>query len=110
MEIKKQAIEIHDEVMPFMEDLRKVRKQLMAEADSLISSDSIKAVAFNEAAAAISTANEGMMQWMRDFEPEFDGTDEEAIQYFKDQKVAIEKVKEDMLGSFEKGKGLLEVQ
>ena len=109
-EIKNQAIEIHDEVMPLMGDLRRVRKDLMLMADSIVTSDSLKASALGELATDIADANEGMMQWMRSFEPEFEGTDEEVIQYFKDQKASIEKVKEDMLESLESGQKALENQ
>ncbi len=109
-EIKNQAIEVHDEVMPLMGDLRRVRKELMLMADSTVSIDSLKAETLTAAVTNIANANESMMQWMREFEPEFEGTDEEVIKYFKDQKVAIEKVKEDMLSSLEKGKELLEDQ
>ena len=106
-EIKNQAIEIHDEVMPLMGDLRRVRKDLMLMADSIVTSDSLKASTLSELATDIADANEGMMQWMRSFEPEFEGTDEEVIQYFKDQKSSIEKVKEDMLESLENGEKAL---
>ena len=109
-EIKNQAIEIHDEVMPLMGDLRRVRKDLMLMADSIVTSDSLKASTLGELATDIADANEGMMQWMRSFEPEFEGTDEEVIQYFKDQKASIEKVKADMLESLESGQKALKNQ
>ena len=107
-EIKNQAMEIHDEVMPLMGDLRSVRKDLMLLADSIVVSDSIQAAQLGEAASEIADANEGMMEWMRNFEPEYEGTHDELLQYFKDQKIKVEKVKEDMLESLASGEKALE--
>ncbi len=109
-EIKNQAIEVHDEVMPLMGNLRSVRKDLMLIADSISTSDSLKASILNEKAAEIAAANEGMMQWMRNFEPEFEGSEDEKIEYFKGQKISIEKVKVDMLEALDSGQKVLENQ
>lgn len=107
-QLKDEVIAIHDEVMPKMGELRNVRKQLMLQADSLMESDSVRAAVLTTAANDIAAANEGMMQWMRNYEPEFEGTDEEIKQYLEDQKIAIQKVKDNMLGSVAKGKEVLE--
>ena len=74
-------------------------------ADSLMTTDSTKAAMFIELASDISMANEGMMGMDARFEPEFEGTDEEIQQYLEEQKVAVQKVKNNMNGSLEKGKG-----
>ncbi|MEP1035216.1 hypothetical protein [Ekhidna sp.] len=105
--LKDEVIAIHDEVMPKMGELRKTRMTLEALADSLMESDSTRATMFGSLASDISNANEGMRQWMRAFEPEFEGTEEERMKYFKEQKVAVQKVKEDMNGSLAKGKEAL---
>lgn len=100
--LKSEVIAIHDEVMPKMGELRKVSKELRqaAEADSTKQS-------WIETADEISEANESMMVWMRGFEPNYEGTDEEVIAYLQDQKVKIEKVREAMNGSLAAGKSLL---
>ena len=105
--LKDEVIAIHDEVMPKMGELRKTRMALESLADSLMTTDSTKAAMFIELASDISMANEGMMEWMRAFEPEFEGTDEEIQQYLEEQKVAVQKVKDNMNGSLEKGKEAL---
>lgn len=102
--LKDEVIAIHDEVMPKMGELRKTRIALEALADSLMQTDSTRAMNINSLASDIASANEGMMQWMRAFEPDFEGTDEEIKQYLEEQKVAVKKVQEDMIESLESGK------
>ena len=106
--LKSEVLSIHDEVMPKMGELRRTRKDLLFRADSLMETDAERAAMLTTVADEIDAANESMMQWMRAYEPEFEGTDEEIRQYLEDQKVAIQKVKDDMLGSLKKGKKVLE--
>ncbi|NQZ78835.1 MAG: hypothetical protein HRT61_22375 [Ekhidna sp.] len=103
-DLKDEVMAIHDEVMPKMGDLRKTRMMLESIADSLIVVDSIGAVNLRNLASEIDAANEGMMQWMRAYEPDFQGTEDEVRKYLENQKTLISKVKEDMNGSLAKGK------
>ncbi len=105
--LKDEVIAIHDEVMPKMGELRKTRMALESLADSLVETDSTRASMLNSLASDISAANESMMTWMRAFEPEFEGTDEEIQQYFEEQKIAVQKVKDDMNESLDSGKEAL---
>ncbi len=105
--MKDVVISIHDEVMPKMGELRRTRRNLMLQADSLAEKDSIRISLLNIAASEIEVANEAMMEWMRSYEPEFEGTDEEILQYLEEQKVGIEEVKEAMATSLKKGKKVL---
>lgn len=106
--LRDEVIAIHDEVMPKMGDLRKVRKSLEAMADTL-ATDSLNLADVEEMrvlAKEIEDANESMMAWMRQFEPGImeDGTPHgEVMAYLKEQKEAIDKVKKDMLESLSKG-------
>ncbi len=106
--LRDEVIAIHDEVMPKMGDLRKVRKSLEAMADTLATDSMMLADAEKIRALAkeIEDANESMMAWMRQFEPGImeDGTPHgEVMAYLKEQKEAIDKVKQDMLESLSKG-------
>lgn len=105
--VKKEALDIHDEVMPKMGELRRTRKDLMLQADTLMEVDSSRAQMLLEASDEIATANESMMDWMRNFEPEYEGTEEEILDYFTKQKVLIEEVREAMNESLEKGNKML---
>ncbi|WP_425392686.1 hypothetical protein [Ekhidna sp.] len=106
--LKDEVMAIHDEVMPKMGELRRARKDLLLQADSLMESNPDRAAMLTTVADEIADANESMMQWMRAYEPEFEGTDEEIKQYLEDQKKAIQEVKEQMNGSLAKGQEILE--
>ena len=106
--LKDEVFEIHDAVMPKMGDLRRVRKALMLQADSLQVSDSVRVNVLLNASDKIADANESMMDWMRNFDPNFEGTDEEILNYLNEKKASITKVKEDMLGSLAEGQAILE--
>ena len=106
--LKDEVMAIHDEVMPQMGDLRRTRKDLMLQADSLMASDSVRATELNDLASKIEGANEGMMQWMRAYEPDFAGSDEEIKNYLEAQKLSIEKVRDEMKKSLADGKNALE--
>jgi len=106
-ELKDAVMAIHDESMPKMGELRKIRRNLMLQADSLKVSDSTRAVVLLVTAEEIAAANEGMMDWMRNYEPEYTGTKEEILFYLGEQRKSIQKVKEDMEKSLIKGKEML---
>ena len=101
--LKRVVLAIHDEVMPKMGELRRTRKDLMLLADSIANIDSLKAADLTSLADEIGAVNEGMMQWMRGYEPEFEGTEEEVKVYLEAQRKSIQKVKEEMEGSLAKG-------
>lgn len=104
--LKDQVMDVHDEVMPKMGELRKTQKELLALADSS-AADSLVAAKFSQLASEIDNANESMMAWMRNFDPNFEGTPEEVEKYLQDQLKSIEEVKSDMLSTLEEGKKAL---
>ena len=93
--------------MPKMGALRRVRKDLMLQADSIVELDSAKAQMLNGLANDIGNASEGMMQWMRAYEPDFEGTEEELRAYFEEQKQAIQEVKNQMESTLAMGEKAL---
>lgn len=102
--LKSEVMKAHDEVMPRMGELMKTQKALKLKADSVSVFDSLASVSYLKLASDIDAANESMMNWMRNFEPNFTGTEAEVLQYYTDQKKAIDQVKADMLNSLEAGK------
>ncbi len=105
--LKSEVLFLHDEVMPKMGALRRVRKDLMLQADSIVELDSAKAQMLNGLANDIGNASEGMMQWMRAYEPDFEGTEEELRAYFEEQKQAIQEVKNQMESTLAMGEKAL---
>lgn len=102
-DLKNEVLAIHDEVMPKMGELMSTRKTMLQVAEELMDTDSLRASKIIGLADKIDSANQGMMQWMRSYEPDFEGTEEEVRAYFETQKIAIEKVKSEMEGSLEEG-------
>lgn len=107
-DLKKEVMALHDEVMPKMGELRRTRKDLMLQADSLMQSDPERAAMLTTVSNNIADANEGMMDWMRNYEPAFEGTEDEIMIYLEEQKKSIQKVKEAMESSLAKGQEVLE--
>jgi ABC-type lipoprotein release transport system permease subunit len=102
--LKEEVLAVHDEVMPKMGELRKVEKALK----KLLDEESIEmAEEYQAASENLASANESMMVWMRGFDPNFTGSEEEIERYLYEQLAAIKQVKEDMIGSLEAGKKLL---
>tara|TARA_B100001245_G_C22732061_1_gene355331 strand:- start:252 stop:662 length:411 start_codon:yes stop_codon:yes gene_type:complete len=104
--LKEKVMMVHDEVMPKMGELRKTQKELLVLVDSS-AADSVVAAKYQELAREIEVANESMMNWMRNFEPDFAGTPEEVEEYLQGELEKIETVKSDMLKSLEEGKKAL---
>ncbi|MEO9802299.1 MAG: hypothetical protein ABJF04_03580 [Reichenbachiella sp.] len=95
---------LHDEVMPKMGSLRALAGQLSQNADSLaldtLSDNGTQVNEMRELSKKLKDANEGMMEWMRQFEQAEEGTPHgEVIQYLTEQRRQIQKVKEDMINS-----------
>jgi hypothetical protein len=106
-QIKEEVMAIHDEVMPKMGELRKVEKALRATADSVIVLDSVAAQKHIAAADRIKKANSEMMVWMRQFEPNYEGTEEEVRVYLQEQKLKIKAVADSMNTSMAEGEKLI---
>ena len=96
---------VHDEVMPKMSDIHKLRKQIRKAYPD-------KSVAGYEASLVVLTkleeADEGMMEWMANFKvpEETDATEQKA--YLMQEKVAIQKVSDDMYAAMAAAKKLLQ--
>jgi hypothetical protein len=94
-----EVMAIHNEVMPRMNDLYKRKNALKKQLDTSGLSEGEK----NEIAekiARIDSANEGMMVWMRQFNPIPDSLGEDkARQYLESEMVKVKKVKDDILAA-----------
>lgn len=99
--LKDEVIAIHDEVMPYMGELKSLKKELEHKSDSLAQQDSLnyqnKINELNELAKKLDDAFEGMFVWMRQFKaPDADTDSEIAVAYFLEQKTLVEKVNADI--------------
>lgn len=95
---------MHDEVMPKMGNLRALSTELSQKADSLaldsLVDHSSKITEMRDLSKRLKDANEGMMEWMRQYEQVEEGTPHgEVMQYLMEQRKQIKKVRDDMLNS-----------
>ena len=98
-----QVMDIHDEVMPKMEDIYKLKSQLQEQIANTPDMVMEKKEAIEKKILQLDSANNAMMDWMHQFSPLADSADEEeARAYLEDQMEKIKKVKEEMLTAIEK--------
>jgi hypothetical protein len=95
-------MEIHDEVMPKMDDIRQYKRKLK---DSLEKSKDLTAVQRTQIDALIvklDSAGDGMMIWMREFRPLPDSLGEEkAREYLENEMERVKKVKANINSALE---------
>lgn len=98
------VMDVHDEVMPKMEDIYKIKSQIkeqIANSPNLVTE---KKEALEKLVFELDSANNLMMEWMHQFKPLPDSADEEeARAYLESQMEKIIKVKQEMLNAIEKG-------
>lgn len=112
-DLQKKVMEVHDEVMPKMEEIHRLKRDLVIRREQMRSvGDSTSAVLIKQIdkqLLSLQDADNAMMDWMYEFKPPSE-EDEKAIEYLKSMQVSIEKVKEKMLSSIDKAKDLLNEQ
>lgn len=96
----------HDEVMPKMGELNKLKNELMEEAKALTEEGQEEAAErLTALATELEDASKSMMDWMRQYKPQFDGKTKEEIQsYLNDQKEKVEVVRNKINGGIETAK------
>ncbi|MFD2202181.1 hypothetical protein [Shivajiella indica] len=99
--LKDEVIGIHDEVMPFMGELKSLKKEVEIKSKSLHEEDSIqyqgKIEELDSLANQLDSAFEGMFIWMRQYKsPEEDADKNEAKKYLLEQKEKVEVVNQDI--------------
>ncbi|ELR69098.1 hypothetical protein C900_05487 [Fulvivirga imtechensis AK7] len=98
-----EVMAVHDEVMPKMDDMMRLKGRLQTKLDLAREQENQnqeELKTLENAIKQLEEADEAMMQWMRDFEPQENMNDHEKVMgYYKAQKNEIEKVKEQMLNA-----------
>lgn len=101
-----EVMELHDAVMPEMGNIRKTRKALLEKLE--VTTDEELQGTYDTQAQKMDSAFQSMMEWMRGFDPEYAGTEEEVKNYLLTQKEKMENVKELMESSLNGGLELLD--
>jgi hypothetical protein len=104
-----EVIAVHDEVMPKMENIMKLKGELVEKADLLREEDANapQLVEMETAIKDLESADEAMMHWMRNFQPQRDNVNHDAVvEYYTKQKISVDSVKMLMENALIKGKEL----
>ncbi|GAA0893901.1 hypothetical protein GCM10009122_35810 [Fulvivirga kasyanovii] len=106
-----EVMAVHDEVMPQMDNMMKLKGELQVKLDMAREKEENDEEALKNLEQGIKQleeADEAMMQWMRDFEPQDNVEDhDQVMNYYTQQKSEIEKVRTMMLSSMENARKLL---
>ncbi len=101
-----EVMDIHDTCMPEMATLNKLKRNIRKTKDTL--TDEKLITNSNAMLTSIENAEEGMMQWMRDFNlPKKSDPDQKVIPYLKEEKIKIQKVSDAMYAALKAGNELL---
>lgn len=100
-----QVMDVHDEVMPKMDDIMKLKRELQ---DKIANSPDMvleRKEQLENVIANLDSASNAMMSWMHEFNPLPDSVDQEkAREYLESEMERIRKVKTLTLESLEKAK------
>ncbi len=97
IELFDEVMAIHDEVMPKMQDIYNLKVNIRGRLDSIPDLSEDAQADLRNHLAELDSADEAMMNWMREFEPVADSVShEDAMEYLEDEKSKIEKVREVM--------------
>lgn len=98
-----QVMNVHDEVMPKMEDIYKLKSQLQEQIANTPDMVIEKKEQLEKMIQQLDSANNLMMDWMHQFNPLPDSVDQEQGRaYLESQLEKIKQVKEGMLSAIEK--------
>lgn len=101
-----EVMKVHDEVMPKMDDIYKLKEELKAK--TLASgTDEEKKKQLEASIAKLDSANESMMAWMHEFNPLPDSLGvEKAREYLETEMEKIKNVRTEVQEALEKGEAL----
>ena len=98
------VMNIHDDVMPKMANINKIKISLGAQLKNSKNLDDKTTKAINDLIAKMDEASKSMFGWMNQFKsPEGRLSHEEGMKYLEEEKVKITKVKELILNAIAEG-------
>jgi len=97
------VMDIHDEVMPSMDELYRLKKQLSEKIENSPDLVEEKRQEIEQTILLIDSASKSMMRWMRQFKPE-DYKEGELAKYLESELKQVQTVKDAMMDALEKGR------
>lgn len=101
-ELYNKVMEIHDEVMPKMDDIRRYKSKLKDSVENTKTLTPEQRAQLNALYAKLDSAGDGMMVWMREFRPLPDSLGEEkAREYLENEMERVKRVRSSILAALE---------
>jgi len=97
-----EVMQVHDEVMPKMKDIRQYSKSLK-KIENFEENDEVV-----EAVEDLKDAHESMMDWMAQFDMPKGITEAEEVKYLQGQKISVKAMSEQMYSALEQAEEVLE--
>jgi hypothetical protein len=102
-----EVMKIHDEAMLKMNDIYTLKQALNSKLADSVKLDTAKREAIKNTISRLDSASEGMMVWMRAFNPQPDSLGaERAREYLETEMEKVKQVREKILEALEEGKQL----
>jgi hypothetical protein len=98
-----QVMDIHDEVMPKMDELYQLKKGLQEKLIATDSTQTEKRLQLEETIHLLDSANESMMVWMREFNPPAEEDKEAYQQYLEGELLKVKAMRSVVLNALEAG-------
>ena len=101
-----EVMKVHDEVMPRMNDIYKLKEGLKKKlSETGVADDKKKEI--EQTITQLDSANDGMMVWMRAFNPQPDSLDEEKTrEYLENEMEKVKKVQENIQQAIAKAEAI----
>ena len=104
-----QVMDIHDEVMPRMEDIYKMKMELMEKIANTPGMVEEKRKELEAIISNLDSTNNAMMEWMHNFNPVPDSVDQEkAREYLETEMERIKKVRDRTIEALDRAKSTME--
>jgi hypothetical protein len=98
-----EVMDIHDEVMPKMDDLYKMKKEMQSKLADSVNLNADQKSEMKQRIQELDSASNSMMVWMRQFNPPTDSTDTEGYrEYMETQLELVKKMREEVLQALAK--------
>ena len=97
-----EVMQVHDEVMPKMRDIRQYKKKL----NKIEGAKELEEV--QNAINSLDQAHDSMMDWMAQFKLPKDVSEDDEIKYLEGQKVSVKEMSDELYGALEIAANTLE--
>jgi hypothetical protein len=102
--LRDEVMKIHDEVMPKLDNIFQLKEKLKTKIAETPGLAEAKKKEIEATIAKLDSAHEGMMVWMRQFDPMADSlTVEKKREYLEGEKVKVDKVRKDIYEALSQG-------